>query len=56
MEPELIDVFDGEDEIIFVLKYPDGRIVRKAVKRTDLVTLGKCECCGELVLSTKLDI
>ena len=57
MDPELIDIIDGEDEITFVLRYPDGRIVRKIVKHSEMaVTSEVCPCCGEIVLTTSLDI
>ena len=37
MDPELVDVIENEDEVIFLLRFQDGRVEQKIVKREDII-------------------
>ena len=57
MDPELVDVIENEDKVIFLLRFHDGWMERKIVKREDIIISDEiCACCGEQIRTAALNV
>ena len=57
MDPELVDVIENEDEVIFLLRFQDGRVEQKIVKREDIIISDEiCAYCGEQIRTAALNV
>ena len=52
-----MEVIENEDEVIFLLRFHDGRMKRKIVKREDIIISDEiCACCGEQIRTAALNV